>query len=105
MYIGQGHSPSRLGSLLNGLVSTYLYGMPRSSRAIQHLWVNGQNWGVVSIGRDGGGRPYPTAVEDELGVGLVGTDGLFCEAGCAGMELKDVGCHGSTGGSGAALGD
>lgn len=38
------HTPRRAASLLKGLVSTYLYGISRSSRAIQHFWVNGQNF-------------------------------------------------------------
>lgn len=38
------HSPNKAGVLLNGLVSTYLYGIPRSSRANQHFCVNGQNF-------------------------------------------------------------
>ena len=50
-------------------------------------------------------RPYPTAVQDELAVCLVVSDRLIGQACCTGVELEDVGCHGSTGGSGAVLGD
>ena len=51
------------------------------------------------------GRAYPTAVQDEFAVGLVVADGFFGEACSPGVELEDVGCHGSTGGSGAVWGD
>jgi hypothetical protein len=55
----------------------------------------------VTIGRDQSGeRAYPTAVEDELAVGLVGSDGLFGKTCGARVKFEDVGGHGSTEGSG-----
>jgi len=61
----------------------------------------------VSIKRDQHGRirrTHPTAVQDELAVGLMFAGGLFREPCGAGVKLEDVGCHGSTGGGGADVG-
>ena len=99
----QGHSPSRVASLLKGLISTYLYGIPRSSRATQHFCVNGQNfWGaggyyqMREIKADGG--TYPTTIQDEFAVGLVIFYGLCSQTCGTRVKLEDVGRHGSMGG-------
>lgn len=55
--------------------------------------------------RSNGRRPYPTAVQDEFAVVLVVFSGLSGQTCSVRVKLEDLGCHGSTEGSGAGMKD